>query len=161
MRDDVAEQVSAASYVAAQRVPAREVARWVGPWLLAGVLVIVLVLGLVTASGAADSGTYWLGVVGAVLALVILLWQLDAALGGRPLPSLLVDEPEPLVITIALLALLAMLGLVLAARSESSAVNASGYALFIASLLIGFANLKHYFDRQEARRAKDAGPPLP
>lgn len=152
MREDIAmpEHGGAAAEVTAQRVALREIWRWIAPWILAAVLIIVFLLGLVGASGAADDGTYWIGLIAAVLALAVLIWLLRAALDGDEWPSLFVEEPEPLIILIALLTILAVIGSVLAARGESVAVSGTGYALGAVSILLIFFNLKHYFDCREA-----------
>src|SRR5262249_15378301 len=145
---------SAAAQVAAQRVPLSEIWRWIAPWIRGAVLVIVFLLGLIGASGAADDGTYAVGFIAAALALAGLVWQMHAALAGSEMPSLFVEEPEPLVILSALLAALAVIGIVMAARSDSIAVSGTGYALCALAIIFVFANVKHYFDRQEALRQK-------
>jgi phosphotransferase system glucose/maltose/N-acetylglucosamine-specific IIC component len=56
------------------------------------------------------------------------------------------------VVLILLLAALAVAGLFLAARAAATLPEAAGYALFLVSLALIFANLKHYFDRREHDR---------
>jgi hypothetical protein len=157
MMDDAALNPEAATAAAtgaadaAAPVSWSELWHWYAPWVLGAVLVLALFLGLVTAAMAADSDAETLGYVTAFLALLGLGWELNASLAGTPLPSLLVDTEEALGALLVLLAALAIGGLIAAARSDSSAVQSAGYALFLISLALAFGNLKHYYDRREAR----------
>lgn len=138
--------------VESHRVPLGEVARWFAPWILAGVLVLVFAGGLWSASDAVDDGTYAVGLAAALLALLALIWELRAALGsglGDVASRLLVDDEASLIVLIALFVVLALGGLVLAARSPSVAASGAGYGLFGFGLVFVFANLKHYFDRRD------------
>lgn len=137
--------------VESRRVPLDEVARWFAPWVLAGVLVVVLFAGLWCASSAGDDATYAIGIVAAALAFLALLWELAAALGagGGAFAIWSIEEATSLGILVAVLAVLAVGGLVLAASSDSAAANGAGYGLFVFGLAFIFANLKHYFDRRE------------
>jgi hypothetical protein len=139
--------------VEARRVPWAEVASWIVPWVLAGVLLAVLFAGLWSASSAADTGTYAIGIAGAVLAGAALLWQFATAISGRSLDlrsRLLVDRPEALVLIVALLLVAAAGGLVLAARGGDPATSGAGYGLAFFALVFALANIKHYFDRHAA-----------
>ena len=139
--------------IEARRVPWSEVSRWIAPWLLAALLVIACLGGLWCASAAADAGTYAVGLAGAVLAFAALVWQLRLALGNEPLrltERLLVHNLDSLVVLIALLVVLALGGLVLAARGPSAATSGAGYGLCLFAVVFIFANLKHYFDRHES-----------
>jgi hypothetical protein len=62
---------------------------------------------------------------------------------------MLVEDEATLVVLIALLGVLALLGLILAARGPSPTASGVGYGLCIFSVVFAFANLKHYFDRLE------------
>ena len=138
--------------VESRRVPLDEVARWFAPWVLAGVLVVVLFAGLWCASSAGDDATYAIGIAAAALAFLALLWELAAALGlggGVAFAIWSIEEATSLGILVAVLAVLAVGGLVLAASSDSAAANGAGYGLFVFGLVFIFANLKHYFDRRE------------
>lgn len=138
--------------VEAQRVPFSDVARWFAPWILAGVLALIFAAGLWCASSAADTGAYAIGLAAAALAFLALLWELGAALGpgiGNPLAGSLVDDDTSLVVLLALLIVMAVGGLILAARAPSPAASGAGYGLFIFGLVFICANLKHYFDRRE------------
>lgn len=138
--------------IAARRVPLGDVARWFAPWILAGVLVLVIFAGLWCASSAGDDATYAIGIAAAALAFLALLWQLFAALGsgtGGAFAIWSVEDETSLGILIAVLTVLSVVGLVLAATVDSTAVNGAGYGLFVFGLVFIFANLKHYFDRRE------------
>ena len=138
--------------VEAQRIPAAEVLSWFAPWFIAAVLVLVCLGALWCASSASDDLTYTIGLIGALLAFVALIWEGIAALsGGLDDFSLqmLVDDDLSLVVLMVLFALLVVGGLILAARGPSPTANGVGYGLSIFSVVFAFANLKHYFDRRE------------
>jgi len=129
--------------------------KWLMPWAGGVFLVVAALLGLFTASGAADAAADaagWITVALALLALALglkLYW--DG--GSKRLPELvLVEDTDALLLLIALLAALAIGGLLLAARWSDGALHDSGFALFGSSLAILFWNLKHYFDRREIRK---------
>lgn len=139
--------------IEARRVPLGDVARWFAPWILAGILVVVIVAGLWCASSAVDDATYAIGIAAAALAFLALLWELVRALGpeggGGAFAIWSIEDETSLGILIAVLAILAVGGLVLAATVDSAAANGAGYGLFAFGLVFIFANLKHYFDRRE------------
>ena len=138
--------------VEAQRIPIVEVLSWFAPWFIAAVLVLVCLGALWCASNANDDLTYAIGLIGALLALIAVIWEGSAALsGGLPDFSLqmLVDDDSSLVVLMALLVILAVGGLILAARGPSPTAMGVGYGLSIFSVVFAFANLKHYFDRLE------------
>ncbi len=138
--------------VEAQRIPIREVLRWFTPWFIAAILVVVCFGALWCASSASDDLTYAIGLIGALLALIALIWEGIAALSGEveDLPlQMLVDDDLSLIVLMALLGILALGGLILAARGPSPTANGVGYGLCIFAVVFAFANLKHYFDRLE------------
>jgi hypothetical protein len=138
--------------VEAQRTPAREVLSWFAPWIVAAILVIVCLGALWCASGASDDLTYAIGIIGALLALVALIWEGIAALSGGIGDlslQMVVDGDISLIVLLVLLGVLALAGLVLAARGPSPTASGVGYGLCIFGMVFAFANLKHYFDRLE------------
>jgi hypothetical protein len=138
--------------VEAQRTPVTEVLSWFAPWLVAAILVLVCIGALWCASSASDDLTYTIGLLGALLALIALVWEGVAALSGGLGDfslEMLVDDDVSLVVLMALLAILALGGLVLAAREPSPTATGVGYGLCIFGVVFAFANLKHYFDRRE------------
>lgn len=138
---------------ARERVPIRQVGRWLAPWLIGALLILAAILGLHTASAARGDAAYAIGFITAALAVILLALLLRAALRAGPAASmsLLVDGATALVILVALLSGLAIAGLVLAARTDETLTETVGYALFGFSLLFIFWNLKHYFDRRDSR----------
>jgi hypothetical protein len=138
--------------VEAQRIPVRDVLGWFTPWFIAAILVLVCLGALWCASGASDDLTYAIGLVGALLAFIAVTWEGMAALSGRMTDlslQVLVDDDISLVVLMLLLGILALAGLVLAARGPSPTANGVGYGLCIFGIVFAFANLKHYFDRFE------------
>lgn len=143
--------------VESRRIPFGEIARWFGPWVLAGALVAMLIAGLWFASDAVDDGAYAVGLAAAAFALAALVWEVGIAFGGgarRLSGTVFVEDDATIVILLALLAVLAVGGLVLAARTDSVATIAAGYGLCVAAILLAAANLKHYFDRREEDEAR-------
>jgi hypothetical protein len=138
--------------VEAQRVPVHEVLSWFAPWFVAAILVVVCLGALWCASSASDDLTYAIGLIGALLALIALIWEGVAALSGgiEDLSlQMLVDDDVSLIVLMVLLGILALGGLILAARGPSPTANGVGYGLCIFGIVFAFANLKHYFDRLE------------
>jgi hypothetical protein len=138
--------------VEAHRVPVNEVLSWFAPWFVAAVLVVVCLGALWCAASASDDLTYAIGFIGALLALIALIWESAAALSGRIGDlslQVLVDDDISLVVLMVLLGILALVGLALAARGPSPTANGVGYGLCIFGIVFAFANLKHYFDRLE------------
>jgi hypothetical protein len=138
----------------AQSVPLNEIGRWYAPWALAVLLVVVFLGALWTASAATDNTGYVIGLIGALVALGALIWELELVLSGRTatLGSRFVVEDEvSLLVLIAVLFILALAGLVLAADSASPATNGAGYGLALFCAVFIFLNIKHYFDARETR----------
>ena len=138
--------------IEAQRVPWREIGGWYAPWALAAVLVLVVFGALWMASASADDASYAIGLIGAVLSLAVLFWELDTVMKGRSLvlsSRVVVDDEVSLLVLIALLLIMALGGLILAADGTSVAANGVGYGLALFGVVFIFANLKHYFDARE------------
>lgn len=138
--------------VEAQRIPVNEVLHWFAPWFIAAILVVVCLGALWCASSASDDLTYAISLIGALLALIAVIWEGLAALSGRIGDfslQMLVDDDLSLVVLMVLLVILALGGLILAARGPSPTANGVGYGLSIFGVVFAFANLKHYFDRHE------------
>lgn len=132
-------------------VALRQLWRWAAPWLGLAVLAVAFVIGLLEASRAKDQPGYVAGFVCAGLALIGVMWWLRnyPGVADRPVSGpLTVERDEALLVLLPLLTLLAIIGLLLAAR-WSGLLHIVGYALFGASLLMIAANLKHYFDARE------------
>jgi len=141
--------------VEAQRIPMSEVMGWFAPWVVAAVLVVVCLGALWCASSASDDLTYAIGMIGALLALIALFWEVNTALSGgigNLFLLMLVDDELSLIVLMVLLGVLALGGLMLAAHGPSPTANGVGYGLCIFAIVFAFANLKHYFDRLESGR---------
>lgn len=138
----------------------RELYRWFAPWLSGGLLVATALLGLLAASAAQSSSDLAVGLLTFGLAIVALARGIRNhfdGIGTALWSPALVTDAASLLILIFLLAGLAILGLVLAARLPGSAWQKIGYALFGASLAMIACNLKHYFDyRDRTRNRRDA-----
>ena len=138
--------------VEARRIPVNEVLSWFAPWFIAAILVLVCFGALWCASSASDDLTYAIGLIGALLALIAVIWEGLAALSGRIGDfslQVLVDDDLSLIVLMVLLGILALGGLILAAHGPSPTANGVGYGLCIFGIVFAFANLKHYFDRLE------------
>jgi hypothetical protein len=139
--------------VEANRIPMDEALGWFAPWGIAAVLVVVCLGALWCASTASDDLTYSIGMIGALLALIGLIWEVNAALSGgigKLSLHMLVDDEMSLIVLMVLLGVLVIGGLMLAARGPSPTANGVGYGLCIFGIVVAFANIKHYFDRLEA-----------
>jgi hypothetical protein len=121
--------------------------------VIAAILVIVCLGALWCASSASDDLTYAIGMIGALLALVALIWEMGSALAGKIgnfSLQMVVDDEASLIVLLVLLGVLVLGGLMLAARGPSPTANGVGYGLCIFGIVFAFANIKHYFDRQES-----------
>jgi hypothetical protein len=131
-------------------IGAHEVWALVGPWLGHVFLTAAAVLGLFTASG--EHGvTYGAGLATFVVAVLLIFLRIKRQLDGReigfllPIASMNIDS---LVVTIAVLAILGLVGIVLAA-TVGGELYGIGLALFIITVAIIFSNIKRYFDLRE------------
>ncbi|MBU6507458.1 MAG: hypothetical protein KGQ82_08160 [Alphaproteobacteria bacterium] len=152
MSDDPS-RIAEAATRRAQRVPLRGIWIWIAPWLAGALLGGAALLGVFTASGAHDGDTYAVGLFTAGLALVALVWLVKRSVDGPARGwsfDLLVEQPESLLVLIALLAAIGIGGLFLAADTRGAA-ELAGYALFVVCLVLVAWNLKHYYDRTDCR----------
>ncbi|HEX4194829.1 MAG TPA: hypothetical protein VHY80_17105 [Stellaceae bacterium] len=139
--------------VEANRIPMSEALGWFAPWAIVAMLVIVCLGALWCASSASDDLTYAIGMIGALLALIGLIWEVSSALSGKAGNfsfQMVVDDEASLIVLMLLLGVLVLGGLMLAARGPSPTANGVGYGLCIFGIVFAFANIKHYFDRQES-----------
>ena len=127
---------------------------WFGFWVQILVLAVLAVIGAFAASGAERSGDYACGMnlsLGAIaLAFLRLKHRLDGGSSGL-VDSLLVEDMWNLAVVVPLFVVIGLAGLFLAHAWESGAMHAAGLALFVVSGVIIFLDLKHVFDRIEAR----------
>ncbi|HEX7966794.1 MAG TPA: hypothetical protein VF502_01140 [Stellaceae bacterium] len=141
-----------------QAVGLRQLYRWFAPWVSGLLLVTAALLGLFTASSALGAGNFDAGLSTFGLAIFALARGIKNYLDGGSTvlwSPALVEDTDSLLLLVFLLAALATLGLVLAARARESVWQDIGYALFGTSLAMIASNLKHYFDWRE--RNQDRG----
>jgi hypothetical protein len=125
--------------------------RLVAPWLGYAFLGVAAVLGLFTASDAPDGATYASGLAAVAVALILVAWRMKKQLDGREIGFLLPVTPadsDTLLVTIALLAILGVVGGMLAA-TVGGTVYGIGLALLIICAAFIFFEIKRYFDRGE------------
>jgi hypothetical protein len=145
---------------AAGRVPVSpaQLWRWLAPGLAGVALVLAFLIGLWGASRAVDAGSEAVGFGTAALALLALGWELKAYCDGTIKLSLLVDTSEALLLLVGVLTLLGVAGLVVAGLSADPTVEVAGFTLFLIDVGLIFLNVKHYFDRRDARDMESASP---
>ncbi len=152
--DDRAPLHDAAQHKAAGElhpVAPREVWRLIAPGLGYIFLAAASVLGLFTASGAADTATYDAGLATFVVAAIIIAVRIKRQLDGKEVGFLLdisVAGTDSLLVSIAVLVVLALVGVVLAA-AVGGTFYGMGLALFVIATLVIFLDIKRYFDQRE------------
>jgi hypothetical protein len=126
---------------------------WLGFWAQILVLGVLAVVGAFAASGAARPGDYdcgmTLSLAAIALAFLKMRHQLDSG-GCSVVDFLLVDDMPNLALAIPLFAGVGLAGLFIARAWESGDMHTAGVALFIASGVAVFLNIKHVFDRIDA-----------
>jgi len=127
---------------------------WFGFWVQILVLAALAVIGAFAASGAERPGDYACGMILSLGAIALGFLRLKRRLDGDSsglVDFLLVEDMWNLAIVVPLFAIIGLAGLFIAHAWESGAMHAAGLALFIVSGVIIFLDLKHVFDRLEAR----------
>jgi hypothetical protein len=123
----------------------------VAPWLGHVFLAAAAVQGLFTASGDADSATYAAGLATFFVAVLVIFVRIKRQLDGRDVGFLLpvaATNADSLFVTVAVLAVLGLVGLVLAA-TVGGLLYSIGLALFIISAALIFGDIKSYFDLRD------------
>ena len=123
---------------------------WLFFWLQLLVLGAVAGFGFAFAAGDAAPGDYQVGLGVAIAAIVLGFLRLKLTLEGdaRGLVELiLVDDMPSLAAAVVLFIVLGAAGLVIAALWRSGIVYVAGLALFVASVLLIFCDIKRVFDR--------------
>lgn len=127
---------------------------WLGFWVQILVLAVLAAIGAFTASSAEHSGDYTCGMIlslGAIaLAFLRLKHRLDGGSSGLT-DILLVADMWNLALVVPLFTVIGLAGLFIAHAWETGAMHAAGLALFVVSGALIFLDLKHVFDRLEAR----------
>ena len=127
---------------------------WLGFWVQILVLAVLAVIGAFAASGAEHSGEYNCGIILSLAAIAFAFLRLKQRLDGgslRVVDLLLVEDMWNLALVVPLFTVIALAGLFLAHAWETGAMHSAGLALFVVSGAIIFLDLKHVFDRIDAR----------
>jgi hypothetical protein len=127
-----------------------------GEFALLGLLALV---GAFFASASASPGDYAAGMILALASIALAFLRLKARLDGTAggwSSALLVDDWANLTLVIIVFVLLGLAGLFLAAAYEYGGLHTAGLALFVASGIAVFLNLKRVFDNYE-RDTSDRG----
>ncbi len=126
---------------------------WILFWAQLGVLAMLVVLGAAVASKSAAPGDYACGLALSIAAIALGFIRISARFddaGGRG-SSLLVDNMPSLTAVIVVFTVLALVGL-FAAATNRGLLHDVGLALFVASAVGVFLNLKNVFDHQDRTR---------
>lgn len=129
---------------------------WLGFWVQFALLGLCVVIGAFAASGAEEPGDYGAGVVLIVCALALAFLRLKQRFDGGPAgwqAFLLVDNMASLTMAIPLFVVVGLAGLFVAAGWRAGALHDAGIGLFVVSAIIVFFDIKHVFDRIDARRS--------
>ena len=123
---------------------------WLRFWLQLLVLAAVAGFGFAMAAADRGPGDYAVGLGLALAAIALGFVRLKLALDGNARGCgelILVDDRASLAFVIPLFTVIGLAGLMLAALWKSGSPYATGLALFAASAIIVFLNIKHVFDR--------------
>jgi len=126
---------------------------WLGFWIQFLILGVLAVIGAFVASEDARPGDYLCGLLLSLGAIALAFLRLKHWLDGGTLDwgaFLLVDDMKHLAVAIPLFAVIGLAGLFIARAWESGAMHVAGLALFIASGLIIFLDIKRVFDRMNS-----------
>ena len=128
---------------------------WLGFWLQFLVLAVLAVIGAFIASDAEQPGEYTCGLVLSLAAIALGFLRLKHYFDGGDADwrnFLLVDTMRNLALVIPLFIVIGLAGLFIAHASESEVMYAAGIALFVASGVIVFLNIKRVYDRINSER---------
>jgi len=126
---------------------------WLGFWIQFLILGVLAVIGAFVASEDARPGDYLCGLLLSLGAIALAFMRLKHWLDGGTLDwgaFLLVDDMKHLAVAIPLFAVIGLAGLFIARAWESGAMHVAGLALFVASGLIIFLDIKRVFDRMNS-----------
>ena len=126
---------------------------WLGFWIQFLILGVLAVIGAFVASEDARPGDYLCGLLLSLGAIALAFMRLKHWLDGGTLDwgaFLLVDDMKHLAVAIPLFAMIGLAGLFIARAWESGAMHVAGLALFVASGVIIFLDIKRVFDRMNS-----------
>jgi hypothetical protein len=122
---------------------------WFAFWGELVILALLAVIGAFFASAAAAPGDYACGLLLSLAAIALAFMRLKNRLDGGVSgwsEFLLVDNLANLLAVIIVFAIVALIGLFVAAGTDHGGLHNGGVALFVASGIALFLSLKHVFD---------------
>jgi hypothetical protein len=125
---------------------------WLGFWVQFLVLAVLAVVGAFFAAADARPGDYQCGLLLSLGAVAMAFWRLKQRLDGGASgwrAFLLVDNMKNLALAVPLFTIIGLAGLFIAHAWEDGAMHAAGLALFVASGVIVFLDIKHVYDRMD------------
>jgi hypothetical protein len=126
---------------------------WLGFWVQFLILAVLAVVGAFFAAADVQPGDYRCGLLlllGAVaMAFLRLKQRLDGGASGWT-AFLLVDDMKNLALAVPLFTIIGLAGLFVAHAWEDGAMHLAGLALFVASGVIVFLDIKHVYDRMDS-----------
>ena len=131
---------------------------WLGFWGELIVLALLTVIGAFFASADASPGDYACGLLLSLAAIALAFMRLKRRFDGGEAAwagFLLVDDVANLLTVIVIFAILALAGLFVAARFDHGGLHNAGVALFVASGIAVFLNLKRVFDNFDRQPGRD------
>jgi hypothetical protein len=126
---------------------------WLGFWVQFLVLAVLAVVGAFFAAADARPGDYQCGLLLSLGAVAMAFWRLKQRLDGGAsgwMAFLLVDNMKNLALAVPLFTIIGLAGLFIAHAWEDGAMHAAGLALFVASGVIVFLDIKHVYDRMDS-----------
>lgn len=126
---------------------------WLGFWIQFALLFGCIVLGAFAASNPDAPGDYAAGVVLMLGAAALAFLRLKARFDARPLGwrFFLVDGLWGLVAAIPLFTIIGLVGLFIASGWPYGSLHIGGIALFVVGAVIVLLDIRHVFDRIDAR----------
>lgn len=125
------------------------VGAWIAAWAELVLLGYLAVIGAFFASDNLSPGDYACGLILSLAAIALAFMRLKSRFDDEPVDwasYLLVDDLPNLIAVIAVFTILGLAGLFMAAAVEHGGLHNAGIALFIASGIAVFLNLKRVFD---------------
>ena len=133
----------------------RGYAAWFGFWGQLVVFGLLAVVGAFFASEDAAPGDYACGLILSIASIALAFLRIKYFFDGGDLDwtgFLLVENVANLLAVVTVFALLALIGLFVAARFDHGGLHNAGVALFVASGIGVFLSLKHVFDNLDRPR---------
>ena len=126
---------------------------WLGFWVQFLVLAVLAIVGAFFAAADARPGDYQCGLLLSLGAVAMAFLRLNQRLDGGAsgwCAFLLVDDMKNLALAVPLFTIIGLAGLFISHTWEDGAMHAAGLALFVASGVIVFLNIKRVYDRMDS-----------